>query len=349
MTRIPVGVLGATGTVGQKFILLLDSHPWFEIKALAASDRSAGLPYSEAVSWKQRKDIPKQVRDLEVLSCEANLGCSIVFSGLSSSVAGTVEEHYARQGCWVFSNAKNFRMEPDVPLMIAELNPDHLSMVARQREERGWSGAIVTNPNCSTIVLALALGPLYKDFGLESVHVTTLQALSGAGYPGVASLDSLANVVPLIKGEEEKIETETLKILGGCEGHRFEPAEFGVSAHTNRVPVEDGHMACVSLSFREKPDLESIKQSWSQFRAEPQTEGLPSAPETPIVYMDQEDRPQPRLDVEKYGGMSVLVGRLRHCNILDYRFVALGHNTIRGAAGASVLNAELAVQRGLID
>ncbi len=346
--KIPVGVLGATGAVGQKFILLLARHPWFEIRALAASDRSAGQRYRDAVSWKQSEEIPEAARGLEVKNCDADLDCPIVFSGLDSSVAGEVEERFASAGSWVFSNAKNHRMDPDVPLLIAELNPDHLDGVASQRRRRGWPGAIVTNGNCSAIVLTLSLGPLHRRFGLEQVHVVTFQAVSGAGYPGVPSLDILGNVVPYIGGEEDKIENEPAKVLGRLSDGVFRSADFKVSAQANRVPVEEGHLECVSVKFREKASLEDVTACWREFRP---LEGmdLPSAPAQPVVVLTAPDRPQPRLDVWKHGGMASLVGRLRPCPLLDFKYVVLGHNTVRGAAGASILNAELAFRKGLID
>lgn len=348
MKKIPVGVLGATGTVGQKFILHLVDHPWFEITALAASDRSVGQPYAAAASWKQRAEIPESVRDIEVQACEPGLDCRIVFSGLSSSAAGPVEESFARAGYWVFSNARNYRMEPDVPLLIAEINPDHLDVLHAQRKKRGWTGAIVTNPNCSTIILALALHPIHQTFGLEAVHAITLQAISGAGYPGVASLDILGNIVPFISGEEEKIENETRKILGKLEDGKFVSASFGVSAQTNRVPVEDGHLECVSVKLRDRASPQELARCLGEFQGEPQELALPSAPRFPLVVLTEDARPQPRLDVEKNGGMSVFVGRIRPCPLQTARFVILGHNTIRGAAGASILNAELALKRGLL-
>ncbi len=346
-SKIPVGVLGATGAVGQKFILLLSRHPWFEIRALAASDRSAGQRYQDAVSWKQAADLPESVRGMEVKTCAADLDCPIVFSGLDSSVAGEVEEYYANLGAWVFSNAKNHRMDPDVPLMIAELNADHLDMVHTQRRRRGWPGAIVTNGNCSAIVLTLSLGPLHREFGLDRVNVVTMQAISGAGYPGVPSLDILGNVVPYIGGEEDKIENEPRKFLGSLRDGAFEMADFQVSAQANRVAVEEGHLECVSLSLKTKATLGEVERCWRGFNPLAGMD-LPSAPERPVALVDRPDRPQPRLDVSKHSGMASLVGRLRPCPLLDYKYVVLGHNTVRGAAGASILNAELAVKRGLV-
>ncbi|MEE8348631.1 MAG: aspartate-semialdehyde dehydrogenase [Acidobacteriota bacterium] len=348
MAKIAVGILGATGAVGQKFILLLADHPWFEIRELAASHRSSGKPYQDAVNWMQPRPMPESVRGMIVKECRPDLDCQIAFSGLDSSVAGEVEETFARAGCWVFSNAKNHRMDPDVPLLITELNGEHLEVVSQQQKNRGWTGAIVTNANCSAIVLALSLGPLHQRFELERVHVVTFQAISGAGYPGVPSMDILSNVVPFISGEEDKIETEPQKILGTLGENGFHPADFTVSSHANRVPVEEGHLECVSLSLKKKASVEEVIRCWEEFRGPEKVQGLPSAPRQPVVVVHEENRPQPRRDVEKYGGMSALVGRVRPCPLLDLKYVVLGHNTIRGAAGASILNAELAVENGLI-
>lgn len=349
MEKIPVGILGATGTVGQKFVLLLAEHPWFEIKELAASERSSGKTYAEATSWKQHFDIPASIRSLEVKACQPGLDCQIVFSGLDSGVAGEVETAFARHGYWVFSNAKNHRMEEDVPLVIAELNPDHLDLISRQRRERGWDGAIITNANCSTIVLALSLAPLYRHFGLKAVQVVTMQAVSGAGYPGVASLDILGNVIPYIPGEEEKLQTETHKILGSLGDKGVLPAPFSLSAQCNRVPVEDGHLECVSVGLESSATAEDLRHCWEGFRGECHSLGLPSSPAQPVMVTSDPFRPQPRFDVDKNGGMSALVGRIRPCDVLDFRYVVLGHNTIRGAAGASVQNAELVLKKGLLD
>ena len=348
MEKIPVGILGATGAVGQKFILLLSDHPWFEIRELAASQRSSGKRYQDVVNWKQERPVPDTIREMMVKDCEPNLECKIVFSGLDSSVAGEVEEAFAQAGYWVFSNAKNHRMDSDVPLVIAELNPDHLNMVPHQQKNRGWEGAIITNANCSAVVLALSIGPLHKMFGLETVHVVTFQALSGAGYPGVSSLDILGNVIPFISGEEDKIESETQKILGALDGHQFSPAPFTVSAHANRVPVEEGHLECVSVKLKQKAGPEEVTRCWQEFRGSEHELNLPSAPQQPVVVVSEEDRPQPRRDVWKYEGMSALVGRVRPCPLFDVKYVVLGHNTIRGAAGASLLNAELVLKKGML-
>ena len=349
MKKIPVGILGATGAVGQKFVLLLANHPWFEIRELAASERSAGHRYQDAVAWKQTTAIPETLHSKMVKPCEPGLDCRIVFSGLDSSVAGEVEQVFASKGYWVFSNAKNHRMEPDIPLVIAELNADHLNIIPFQRKNRGWPGAIITNANCSAIVLALSLGPLHQSFGLEEVHVVTFQAISGAGYPGVPSLDILGNVIPFIAGEEEKMETEIQKILGTLQGNAIRSDDFRVSAHANRVPVEEGHLECVSLRLRKKASVKEAIHCWQEFRGPAQDLRLPSAPPHPVVVFPDKDRPQPRLDVWKYHGMSSLVGRVRPCPLMDLKYVVLGHNTLRGAAGASLLNAELAVAKGMLD
>ena len=349
MEKIPVGILGATGTVGQKFILLLGDHPWFEIRELAASQRSSGNRYEDVVNWIQDRPIPQTIRETMVKDCEPNLECKVVFSGLDSSVAGDVEEAFAQAGYWVFSNAKNHRMDSDVPLLITELNPEHLDVLPYQQKNRGWEGAIITNANCSAIVLALSIGPLHKMFGLETVHVVTLQALSGAGYPGVASLDILGNIIPYIPGEEEKIESETQKILGVLDENQFSPAPFTVSAHANRVPVEEGHLECVSVKLKTKVGLEEVIRCWQDFRGPEHELNLPSAPKQPVVVFSEEDRPQPRRDVWKYEGMSALVGRVRPCPLFDIKYVVLGHNTLRGAAGASLLNAELVSKKGMLD
>lgn len=342
-------VLGATGAVGQKFVCLLANHPWFEVRRLAASERSRGRRYEDVVGWHQREEIPEAAKGLVVQPCRPPLDCPIVFSALSSAVAGKVEEEFASKGCFVFSNARNHRMDRDVPLLIPELNPEHLDILPFQKRRRAWSGALVTNPNCSTIILALSLGPLYRQFGLESVQVVTLQAVSGAGYPGVASLDILGNVIPFIPGEEEKIETEPLKILGTVENQRFEPADFTISAQADRVPVTEGHLECVSVRLRQAATAEEATRCWREFESPIRALRLPSAPRRPVIVLTGKDRPQPRLDGRNYNGMCALVGRVRPCSVLHIKYVVLGHNTIRGAAGASILNAELATRLGRID
>ncbi len=345
MDAIEVGVLGATGMVGQRFVSLLANHPWFRCTWLAASERSEGKAYKSVAPWKLSTPIPGGAADRIVDACVPGRGPKVVFSGLDASVAGEVEGAFAAAGHIVISNARNFRMDPLVPLLIPEVNADHLKLIGEQRRSKGWSGAIVTNPNCSTIVLAMALAPL-RAFNIRSVMVSTMQAVSGAGYPGVPSLDILGNVVPFISGEEEKMETETLKILGG-DGGRV-PYNAVVSAHTNRVPVIDGHTMTVSVAFEQKPSLDAIADAMRSFTGRPQELWLPSAPQPPIVLMPEANRPQPRLDAEIGGGMAITVGRLRECPVMHAKFVALGHNTVRGAAGAAILNAELMHAEGLL-
>ena len=342
---IEVGVLGATGMVGQQFVTRLARHPWFRCTWLAASERSEGKPYKSVAPWKLSTPIPGGSADRIVSACVPGQGPKVVFSGLDASVAGDIEGAFADAGHIVVSNARNFRMDPLVPLLIPEINADHLTLIGEQRREKGWSGAIVTNPNCSTIVLALALAPL-RQFNIRAVIVTTMQAVSGAGYPGVPSLDILGNVVPFIGGEEEKMETETLKILGSDGGRS--PYAAAVSAHTNRVPVIDGHTMTVSVAFERKPPLEAIADAMRNFAGRPQELWLPSAPQPPIVITEEPNRPQPRLDAELGGGMAITIGRLRECPVMHAKFVALGHNTIRGAAGAAILNAELMHSEGLL-
>ncbi|GBC81101.1 Aspartate-semialdehyde dehydrogenase [bacterium HR10] len=345
--KIPVGILGATGIVGQRLVALLEQHPWFEVTEVAASDRSAGLRYEEAVHWLLPSPIPERVRRLVVKECAPGLECQLVFSALPADVAAEVEPEFARAGYVVCSNASAHRLEPDVPLLIPEVNPDHLQAIAHQRRRRGWArGFIVTNPNCSTIHLTLVLKPLMDRFGLRQVMVTTLQALSGAGYPGVTSLDIVDNVIPFIKNEEEKLETETRKLLGRWEGEGFAFAPLRISAQCNRVPTLDGHMECVSLAFERRPTREEIIEALASFASVPQQLRLPTAPARPIVVREEPDRPQPRLDREVERGMASVVGRIRPCAILDYKMVILGHNTIRGAAGAALLNAELLLAQG---
>ena len=345
MDAIEVGVLGATGMVGQQFVSRLANHPWFRCTWLAASERSEGKPYKSVAPWKLTTAIPGGSADRIVEACVPGKGPKVVFSGLDASVAGDIEGAFAAAGHIVVSNARNFRMDPVVPLLIPEVNPDHLQLIEEQRRVKGWSGAIVTNPNCSTIVLALALAPL-RTFNIRAVIVSTMQAVSGAGYPGVPSLDILGNVVPFISGEEEKMQTETLKILGSDGGRAPYPAV--VSAHTNRVAVIDGHTITVSVAFEEKPSLEAIAEAIRSFSGRPQELWLPSAPQPPIALTDAPNRPQPRLDADLGGGMAITVGRLRECPVMHAKFVALGHNTIRGAAGAAILNAELMHAEGML-
>jgi aspartate-semialdehyde dehydrogenase len=344
--RIDVGILGATGMVGQHFAALLAEHPWFRVTWLAASERSAGKRYGD-LPWRLSTELPEDTAKLSVEPLKAGAGPRVVFSALDSSVAGDAETEFAAAGHIVVSNARNHRMDPLVPLLIPEVNPEHLGLVPLQKKARGWRGAIVTDPNCSTIVLAIALAAL-REFKPKRVLVTTLQALSGAGYPGVASLDATANVVPHIEGEEEKMESETKKILGRFAAGAIEPHSVTISATTTRVPVVHGHTESISVEFEERVSREEILAALRKFTGEPQALGLPSAPVAPIIYMDQPNRPQPRLDADRDGGMSVYVGRLRPCAVLGYKFVAMGHNVIRGAAGAAILNAELMSVKNLL-
>jgi len=347
--KIPVGVLGATGAVGQKFVTLLEDHPWFELTELAASDRSAGKSYKEAAIWRQYKPIPERLRKQTVKPCEPTLDCKIVFSGLDSSVAGEIEENFARAGYIVLSNSKNHRMDQDVPLLVPEINPEHLGLIEFQREQRGWSGALVTNPNCTTIGLVMALAPIHRAFGATRVIVATMQALSGAGYPGHSATDMLGNVIPFVSGEEDKLETEPLKIMGKLEHDHIRFADCRISGHCNRVFVEDGHTECVSLELEKKATPAEVARVLAEFRSIPQELRLPSAPDRPVIVTDEKDRPQPRFDRDAGNGMSAVVGRIRECPVFDIRFVVLSHNTIRGAAGAAILNAELMKARGYLE
>ena len=347
--RIPVGVLGGTGMVGQHFIKFLRNHPWFDVTWVGASDRSAGKRYCEATAWRLDGEMPSRVREILVSdSTPGNGAPRLMFSAMDASVATEIERAFAGAGHVVVSNSKNHRMEPDVPLLVPEINAEHLKIIPLQQRQRGWKGQIATNPNCSTVVLTMALAP-FRQFGIKRVVATTLQAISGAGYPGVASMDINANVIPYIGGEEEKMQQETQKILGDFAGDKIIPLAAKVSAHCNRVPVVDGHTVTVSLELERKLSREEAINAINEFRGVPQERKLPSAPGQPVVYMDAQDRPQPRRDVERDNGMTVFVGRLRECPVLDLKFVALGHNTIRGAAGAAVLNAELMYSEGLLD
>ena len=348
MEKTGVGILGATGAVGQRFIQLLADHPWFEIAELAASDRSAGKPYRQACTWRLATPLPQAIADRIVQTCDAPFRSKVLFSGLDSSVAGEVETTLAGRGHAVVSNARNHRMDPDVPLLIPEVNPDHLDAVAVQRR-RTRSGYIVTNPNCSVVGLAMALAPLERSFGLESVTVVTLQALSGAGYPGVASLDAIDNVIPYIGGgEEEKIETEPRRILGAFRDGAFHLAPFQISSSVHRVAVSDGHTMAIFVRLTKKASPDEAARVLAAFRGEPQERRLPTAPRAPIHVLSEPDRPQPRLDRNRENGMAVSVGRVRGDAVYDLRLEALVHNTIRGAAGAAILNAELLQARGLL-
>lgn len=346
MPKIKVGILGATGMVGQRFIELLQNHPWFELKELAASEKSAGKTYEETMQgrWRVSAQIPQSVRKIKVKECKPNLDCKLVFSALDSSVAGTIEESFAKNNFIVSSNSKNHRMDNDVPLLIPEVNPEHLSIITKQKNRFG-KGFIVTNPNCSAAGLVVALKPLHDAFGLKKVFVTTMQALSGAGYPGVASLDILDNVVPYIGGEEEKIETETLKLLGTIKNDKFSFAEIKISAQCNRVNVKDGHLEAVNVGLNKNAELEEVKDAFKKFNPLKRL-NLPSAPNSPIIVREEIDRPQPKYDRDLGNGMAITVGRIRECSILDYKFLVLSHNTIRGAAGAAILNAELMKVKG---
>jgi aspartate-semialdehyde dehydrogenase len=351
-SRIPVAVLGATGMVGQRFIELLQDHPWFELVALAASNQHSGRPYADTARWRlPGSEMSTSVARLPVVACrpEALPGVKIVFSALPGEVAGEIESAFARAGMAVFSNAKNFRMAPDVPLLIPEVNADHAAAIVQQRKLRGWSGCIVTNANCSATPLVMALKPLQQAFGVSKVLVTTLQAISGAGYPGLPSYDILDNAIPYISGEEEKVETETLKMLGSWEeGTGFRNAPMIVSAHCNRVATREGHLECASISLAREVLPEEILTAWEHYTPEPQQLRLPSAPERVLLYREEPDRPQPLRDRDAGHGMTITLGRLRPCPLLGYKFAMLAHNTIRGAAGGSILNAELCVVKGLV-
>jgi aspartate-semialdehyde dehydrogenase len=348
MSRIEVGILGATGMVGQHFIKFLDGHPLFHLTWLGASERSAGKPYSEAAKWHLGGKAPADIANRKVQDAKPGNAPKLVFSAMDASVATEIEQAFAAAGHVVVSNSRNHRMEKDVPLLVPEINADHLKLVPQQQAARGWKGKIVTNPNCSTIVLTMGLAPLMK-FGVTKIIATTMQAISGAGYPGVPSMDIMGNVIPYIGNEEEKMQEETQKILGSFAGDRIAPLTAGVSAHCNRVPVVDGHTVTVSVQFSSKPSQADLLNAFETFRGLPQERNLPSAPKSPVQYMLENDRPQPRKDVERERGMAAFVGRLRPCPVFDWKFVALGHNTVRGAAGAAVLNAELMQSEGLLD
>ncbi len=343
--KIPIGILGATGIVGQKFIEILSNHPWFEVVALAASERSQGKKYGEVVRWIMELPLDPKIANLIVQPCLPRLPCRIVFSGLDSDAAGEIEEKFAETGYIVISNSRPHRMSPDIPLLIPEVNSEHLDLVKSQRFSKGM---IVTNPNCSVIGLATALKPLVDRWGIAKAHVVTMQAISGAGYPGVASLDILDNVIPFISGEEEKLETEPLKILGTISEKRIQPYHMQISAHCNRVAVNNGHMACVSVQLKNRATAEEILHAWQNFAGEPQALHLPTSPKAPIIYLLDERYPQPKLHRHLGNGMTVSIGRLRKCPLLDWKFVLLSHNTIRGAAGCAILNAELMLKKGYI-
>ncbi len=346
--KFRAGVLGATGLVGQRIVSLLADHPWFELTEVAASERSSGKTYAEAVRWHLDAPIPAAARDLVVKGLGPSLECDFVFSALDSSVAGGAEEDFARTGYPVVSNSRNHRMDPDVPLLIPEVNAAHLDAIPLQQKNRGYdTGFIVTNPNCSTAGLVLVLKPLAEAFGLEKIFVVTLQAMSGAGYPGVASIDIQGNVVPFISGEEEKMESEPQKRKWN--GERFVDAGLGISAHCNRVPVLDGHLECVSVSLKKIASLQEVREALREFEVSSELASLPSALRNPIVVLEEQDRPQPRRDVNAGNGMAAVVGRIRECPLLDVKLTLLSHNLVRGAAGAALLNAELLAARGFLN
>jgi aspartate-semialdehyde dehydrogenase len=346
--RISVAVLGATGAVGQRFIQLLADHPWFEVAAVAASERSVGRPYAEAANWVIPGDPPPWLGDMIVQPLEPNLSARVVFSALPSSVACQIEPVFAGAGYAVCSNASAYREEPGVPLLIPEVNADHVAMIPGQQAERGWSGFIVTSPNCTATGVVMPLKPLDEAFGVRKVFAASMQAISGAGYPGVASLDILDNVVPYIGGEEEKIESETRLMLGRMENGQRVEADVVISAQANRVPVLDGHTVCLSLGFETPPAVEDAMAVLADFRGPDIVRGLPSAPEHPILVRREPDRPQSRRDRDAEGGMAVTVGRVRTCPLLDLRLISVSHNTLRGAASGSILNAELLKAEGYL-
>ncbi len=345
--KVEVGILGATGTVGQRFVQLLADHPWFELRWLAASDRSAGKRYAEAAAWQLEGAPPPRFADLAVEECVPGRGPRVVFSSMSGAQAGEIEAAFAAAGHLVITNSSHFRMAEDVPLLVPEINPEHLALLPVQRRRRAWEGAIVTNPNCAVMVLVMALAPL-RRFGLERVLVTTLQAVSGAGYPGVPSLDVLGSVIPYIGGEEPKVESEPQKILGELADEVVRPLPFKVSAACNRVAAVDGHLVAASIEFTERPERAALLAALAGFSGVPQERRLPSAPSRPIHVLEAPDRPQTRKDAGLERGMATAVGRVRECPVLHYKLVALSHNVLRGAAGAALLNAELMASEGLL-
>ena len=345
--KIKVGILGATGSVGQKFIELLSDHSWFEITELAASERSAGKKYKEAANWIMQTPLKKEYAEMIIKNCEPNLESKIVFSALDANVAGEIEQAFANAGHVVISNARNHRFSSDVPLVIPEVNSDHLELIKKQKFSNG--GVIITNPNCSTIGLVLALKPIADKFGLEAVNVVTLQAISGAGYPGIPSMDILDNAIPFIGSEEGKMESEPLKILGKLEGNKITNAEIKLSAQCNRVAVNDGHLECVQINLKKKTTKEEIIKSFVEFKSEAQDLNLPFAPKQPIHYFEEERFPQPKIHRNLEKGMAVSIGRLREDNLFDFKFVVLSHNTVRGAAGGTILIAELLKAKGYLD
>lgn len=344
--KIRVGVLGATGAVGQRFVSLLADHPWFDLRVLAASGRSAGRRYADACHWYLDEPMPEAVRDRLLQHGEPGIDCEILFSAVPNSMAGPLEEQMAAAGYAIFSNAGSHRRGRDVPLLIPEVNPDHTALVEHQRAQRGWRGFIVTNPNCTATHLTCALKPLHDAFGLRRVFVVSMQAVSGAGYPGISALDIIDNVIPYISNEEDKVVSEPCKMLGVYRGDHIEEISLRISAHCNRVQTRDAHLECVSVELARAADAAEVRAAWEGFQGLPQRLGLPSAPARFIEVRAEADRPQPRRDRHAGHGMTTSIGRLRACELLDYKFVLLGHNTIRGAAGGSILNAELMVAQG---
>jgi len=347
--KTPVGILGATGIVGQRFVQMLEHHPWFEAAWLAASDRSEGRPYGEAARWRMKTPLPGRIADMRVSPARPEGAPKVIFAALDAAIAAELEPRFAEAGCAVVSNSSALRMQSDVPLVIPEVNPEHIKLLECQAWRRKSGGFVVTNPNCSAIGLVMALAPLEQRFGIETVMAVTMQAVSGAGYPGVASLDILGNVIPYIAKEEEKMEEETRKLLGQVSGSSVVPGTFAMSAQCNRVSVEDGHTESCSVRLKRKARAEEIIGAWNEFRSVPQELNLPTAPARPVYYSPAPDRPQPRFDVDSGAGMTATVGRLRPCGVLDWKFTVLSHNTIRGAAGAALLNAELLKVRGYLD
>ena len=348
-TKIPIGILGATGVVGQRFVQLLENHPWFEVEWLAASDRSQGKLYGEATRWRLKTPMPSKIAGMRVSPATPGGAPKVIFAALDTAIALEMEPEFAQAGCAVVTNSSALRMQKDVPLVIPEVNPDHVKLLECQAWRRQSRGFVVTNPNCSAIGLVIALKPLHERFGIDTINVVTMQAVSGAGYPGVPSLDILGNVIPYIPKEEEKMEEETRKLLGRLDGSDIVAGDFAMSAQCNRVAVEDGHTESVFLKLKEKAAAEEVIAAWNEFSSLPQALKLPHAPENAIQYLTSVDRPQPRLDVESGRGMTTTVGRLRPCGVLDWKFTVLSHNTIRGAAGAALLNAELLKVQGYLD
>jgi len=346
--KIPVAILGATGMVGQRFVQLLSDHPWFEISALASSERSVGKTYRHACRWMLDKEIPASAADMLIQEIQPTLEARIIFSALPAHVAKKVEPRFAKGGYVVCSNASAFRYEPDVPVIIPEINHDHLTLLEPQKKNRGWDGLIITSPNCTTTGIAIPLKPLYQKFGISKIFAVSMQAISGAGYPGHSFLDIADNVIPFIPGEEEKVQTEINLLLGKMNGNHRIPAEITISAQANRVSVKEGHTICLSMAFERKPSLNELIRVLEDFKGISGLPYLPGSPEQIIIVREEQDRPQPRSDRNAGGGMSVSVGRIRECPLLDYRMVTVSHNTLRGAASGSILNAELLVAKQLI-